>query len=328
MDTKASILIVDDNPEFRKCLSDILRAKGYAPIAAVKGKTALDKVKKEMPAVALIDLKLPDMDGLEVMREIKKRSPGTECIVLTGYASQASAIEAVNLGAYSYMQKPYDVEQLVVTIRRAIEKREAEEALKGGALETVEALSSIVEANDPYTAGHSAGVTEIAMEIAQEMGLMDGQLDTLRIAGLLHDVGKVGIPSSVLNKPSGLTQAEWVMIQAHPIVSAQTAERVAAFRDAVPVIRHHHERWDGTGYPDGLKGGDIPLLARILAVADGFQAMTSERPYRRARTEEEALAELERGAATQWDSAVVKVFLKLRKPPTKRKGKAKRKRRK
>jgi len=328
MDKNPTILIVDDDPGLRKTLSDILRAKGYAPIAAVKGKTAVNRVKKETPAVAVIDLKLPDMDGLEVMREIKKRSPGTECIVLTGYASQASAIEAVNLGAYSYMQKPYDVEQLEVTIRRANEKREAEEALDSTALETLEAVSSIVEANDPYTSGHSATVGEIAIEIAQEMGLRPSQLDTLRIAGPLHDVGKVGIPSSVLNKPTGLTQAEWVMIQTHPIVSAQTAERVIAFKDAVPVIRHHHERCDGTGYPDGLKGDDIPLLARILAVADGFQAMISERPYRRARTEEEALAELQKGAGTQWDPEVVKVFLKLRKPPTRRKGKGKRKRKK
>jgi len=573
MDTKATILIVDDDPKFRKILSDILRDKGYVPLAAVKGKTALDRVKEGRPVVALIDLKLSDMDGLEVMREIKKCSPGTECIVLTGYASQKSAVEAVNMGAYGYMQKPYDVEQLVVTIRRAIEKREAEEALRkseekyrqlienaqegiwaidveakttfvnervaeilgysvdemlgsslfsfmdeGGValakyyferrkqgikerhdfeflrkdgtrvytsleaspimddggdfvgvlafvaditerkkaeealreseeqyrdlyeeapiaylsvgvdgrilranrgavellgygmdelvgravfdlyadtptgkakaqklflrfragaeirgeelemrradgrlvwislsvrpirdtkgqvvgsrsmvvditerkraeephkratLETLEALSQLVEASDPYTSGHSARVTEMAIKIAQEMGLRNRHLDTLRIAGPLHDVGKVGIPSSVLNKPAGLTQAEWVMVQAHPEVSAKVAQQVTAFEAAVPVIRHHHERWDGTGYPEGLKGEDIPLLARILAVADGFEAMISERPYRRARTEEEALAELEKGAGTQWDPEVVKAFLRVRKRPAKGKG--------
>jgi len=205
------------------------------------------------------------------------------------------------------------------------ERKRAEEPLKRAAFETLEALSRLVEANDPYTSGHSAMVNEIAITIAQKMELMDSQLDTLGIAGPLHDVGKVGIPSSVLNKPTGLTEAEWVMIRAHPRVSANVAQQVTAFAAAVPAIRHHHERWDGTGYPDGLKGDDIPLLARILAVADGFQAMTSERPYRRARTEEETLAELQKGAGTQWDPEVVKVFLKLRKPPTKRKGKGKRK---
>jgi len=200
---------------------------------------------------------------------------------------------------------------LQLTSRDITERKRAEEALRSAAVETLEAVSSIVEANDPYTAGHSARVTELAIEIARKMGLRDGQIETLRIAGFLHDVGKVGIPGNVLNKPARLTQAEWLMIQAHPVVSAQTAERVAAFEDAVPAIRHHHERWDGTGYPDGLKGEEIPLLARILAVADGYDAMTSERPYRRALTEEEVLAELEEGAGTQWDSQVVDVLVKM-----------------
>jgi len=216
----------------------------------------------------------------------------------------------------------------VAVIREITKQKRAEEPLKSAAFETLGALSRLVEANDPYTSGHSTTVTEVAIQIAQEMGLRDGQLDTLRIAGPLHDVGKVGIPSSVLNKPTGLTEAEWVMIRAHPQVSANVAQQVTAFQVAVPVIRHHHERWDGRGYPDGLQEGDIPLLARILAVADGFQAMTSERPYRRARSEEEALAELEKGAGTQWDPEVVKIFLKLRKPPAKQKSMDKRKRRK
>lgn len=199
------------------------------------------------------------------------------------------------------------------------ERKRAEEAVKSVARETVEAVSSIVEANDPYTAGHSARLTELAVEIATEMGLGEDPLHTLRVAGPLHDLGKVGIPSSVLNKPAGLTQAEWVMIQSHPVVSAQTAERVAAFKDAVPVIRHHHERWDGTGYPNGLKGDDIPLLARIVAVADGFEALTSNRPYRSAMSEEEALVTLKEGAGNQWDPQIVKTFLKMRKAKGKRK---------
>lgn len=199
------------------------------------------------------------------------------------------------------------------------EGKRVEEPLKSATFETLGALSQLVEANDPYTSGHSAGVTEIAVKIAQEMGLSTRQVDALCIAGPLHDVGKVGIPSSVLNKPTGLTQAEWVMIQAHPEVSASVAQQVTAFKGAVSVIRHHHERWDGTGYPDGLEGEDISLLARILAVADGFQAMTSNRPYRSAMSEEEALATLKEGAGSQWDPQVVKIFLKMRKAKGKRK---------
>jgi PAS domain S-box-containing protein len=190
------------------------------------------------------------------------------------------------------------------------ERKRAEEALKNATLETLKALSQVIEANDPYTAGHSARVTEIALRIASEMSLGEDQLDILHIAGLLHDLGKVGIPESVLNKPSKLTRVEWLMIQAHPVISAQTAEQVTAFRAAVPAIRHHHERWDGTGYPDRLAGESIPLLARILAVADSFEAMTSRRAYRRARTQEEAVAELARGAGSQWDPATVDAFLR------------------
>jgi PAS domain S-box-containing protein len=191
------------------------------------------------------------------------------------------------------------------------ERKQAEQALKEAALQTLDALAGIEEANDPYTAGHSTRVTELALRIATEMGLGEDELNVLRIAGPLHDMGKIGITQSVLNKPSKLTQAEWLMIRAHPVMSAETAERVVAFRDAVPAIRHHHERWDGTGYPDGLKEEHIPLPARILAVADAFEAMTSERPYRGPLTQDEALAELRTGAGTQWDPDAVKALLRI-----------------
>jgi HD-GYP domain-containing protein (c-di-GMP phosphodiesterase class II) len=133
----------------------------------------------------------------------------------------------------------------------------------------------------------------------------------LRVAALLHDIGKIGIPDSALNKPARLTSAEFLMVKAHPVITAQIVGKIEALAHLVPIIRHHHERWDGTGYPDGLKGDDIPLLARILAVADGFEAMTSERPYRRARSEEEALAELKKCAGSQWDPKVVEAFLQM-----------------
>ena len=191
------------------------------------------------------------------------------------------------------------------------ERKEAESALKSASLETLETMSRLVEASDPYTAGHSKRVTELAVQIAKEMGIPDDQIEVLRTAGFLHDLGKVGIPDTVLNKPTRLTQAEQVMIQHHPVLSAETSERVAAFKEAVPVIRHHHENWDGTGYPNGLRGEEIPLLARILSVADSYDAMTSERPYRRARTTQEALAEMDRCSGSQWDPTVVEAFVRL-----------------
>jgi len=192
----------------------------------------------------------------------------------------------------------------------AIENAQAYQRLKTQNLETISALATAVEAKDPYTSGHSEEVTQFAIAIAGKMGLSNDEIEDLRVAALLHDIGKIGIPDSVLNKPARLTSAEFLMIKAHPAIAAEIVGKIEALAHLVPSIRHHHERWDGTGYPDGLKGKEIPLGARILAVADGFEAMTSERPYRRARTEEEALAELEKGAGTQWDPQVVEVFVK------------------
>ncbi len=192
----------------------------------------------------------------------------------------------------------------------AIENAQAYERLKTLNLETISALAAAVEAKDPYTSGHSEKVTQFAIAIAEKLGLTNDEIEDLRVGALLHDIGKIGIPDSVLNKPARLTSAEFLMIKAHPAIAAEIVGKIEALAHLVPIIRHHHERWDGTGYPDGLKGGDIPLLARILAVADGFEAMTSERPYRRARTEEEALAELQKGAGTQWDPQVAEVFVK------------------
>ena len=191
------------------------------------------------------------------------------------------------------------------------ERKHAEEALRKASLETLQTMSQLVEVNDPYTAGHSKRVTELAVEIAREMGLDAGQLETLRIAGYLHDLGKVGIPGTVLNKPSRLTRSEWVMIRHHPEISAQASRNVAAFKDAVPAIRSHHENWDGNGYPDGIKGEEIPLLARILAVADTYDAMTSERPYRKALTNQQAREELENSAGSRLDPHIVQVFIKM-----------------
>ena len=191
------------------------------------------------------------------------------------------------------------------------ERKQAEEALRKASLETLQTMSQLVEINDPYTAGHSKRVTELAVEIAREMGLDGGQLETLRIAGYLHDLGKVGIPGTVLNKPSRLTRSEWVMIRHHPEISAQASRNVAAFKDAVPVIRFHHESWDGSGYPDGIKGEDIPLLARILAVADTYDAMTSERPYRKALTNQQAIEELENCSGSRLDPHIVQVFINM-----------------
>ena len=620
MNAKRTILIVDDDPKVRKTLSDILRVRGYAPIAAATGKAALDRVEEETPAVALIDLKLEDISGLEVMRGIKECSPGTECIVLTGYATQASAIEAVNLGAYSYVQKPYDVEQLLVTVRRAIEKREAAEALreseqekslvlsslselvthqdkdlrviwanraaaesvdslpeqlvglhcyeiwhgrsepcvgcpvikaietgqlqeaeittpdgrvwfirgcpvreassdisgavevmleiterkraqeeirrhlerievlreidraitstldltgvldiileelervlpyhsaavfllsdgtarlaagrgfpdmeralqvsfpvkedaltrevlqekrplaladaqaderflsrggteyarswigvpliaKGGTVgfltidhrepgvydeesaETAEAFASqvaiaienarlyeeaqrelaerkraeeelqrtleklrealggiiqtvalTVETKDPYTAGHQRRVANLARAIATEMGLSPEQIEGIRMAGGIHDIGKISIPAAILSKPTRLTEFEWGIIKMHSQVGYDILKKIEFPWPVAQIVLQHHERLDGSGYPQGLSGKDILMKARILAVADVVEAMASFRPYRPARGIDKALEEISQNRGILYDADAVDACLKL-----------------
>jgi len=193
----------------------------------------------------------------------------------------------------------------------AIENAHAYQTLEDQNLQIITALATAIEARDPYTSGHSQKVTEYATATGEKMGLSEEEVETLRLVGLLHDIGKMGIPDSVLNKPSQLTAAEYAMVNTHPVISAEIVGKIEAMAHLVPLIKHHHERHDGRGYPDGLKGEDIPLQARILAVADGFEAMTSERPYRSRKSREEAVEELKGGAGTQWDPEVVKAFLEV-----------------
>ncbi len=436
------VLIVDDDPRFRKVLYDILQGKGYIPISVATGRAALDRAADRVPSVALIDLRLEDMSGLEVMGEIKKCSPTTQCILLTGYASQASAIEAINLGAYSYVQKPYDLEQLLITVRRAIEKREAgrdlqeseekyrtlvEQANDGivivqdgllkyanprlteitgytieevmdtpfinyiypderptavdryhrrmageevstiyesairhregrrvevelnagtttfeGKLadliiirditerkrverelqqslkklrraldDTVHTLTSVIEMRDPYTAGHQRRVTELACAIARGMGLSEDRIEGLRMAGLIHDIGKISIPAEVLSKPGKLNELEWGMIKTHPEVGYNILKSVEFPWPVAQIVLQHHERMNGSGYPQGLSGDEIMLEARILAVADVVEAMASHRPYRGPLGVDEALEEISQKRGTLYAIEVVGTCLKL-----------------
>lgn len=168
-----------------------------------------------------------------------------------------------------------------------------------------------IETRDPYASGYSFKVTQSAIAITERMKLPAGEIDNLRLVGPLHDLGKITVPESILNKPSTLNETERALVATHPMIGANLIATIDAPAHLLPAVRHHHERYDGTGYPDGLEGEDISLFARILAVADGFEAMTAERPYRFAKSQEEAVEELKAGAGSQWDPKVVEVFLKV-----------------
>jgi PAS domain S-box-containing protein/putative nucleotidyltransferase with HDIG domain len=443
MDEAIGVLVVDDDQALSRTLADILQAKGYIPTAVGTGKAALEQLEHGMPPVAVIDLRLPDIDGLEVLQRIKKESPDTECIVLTGYASESSAIEAINLGAYSYIRKPYDVDQLLLTIQRAAERKAAEQALReseeqyrelvenasdiiftsdleghftssnpaasrvyGYTLEeilqlnvadivdpeylplllrrirpksqsphhtepfqlltkskdgnpvwvevstrlvlrdsqpagvegiarditarkqaqeelqrsverlqrtleqTVHSLATAVETRDPYTAGHQRRVADLASAMAVELRLPEHQARGVYMAGLIHDVGKMHIPAEILSKPTRLTEVEWNLVKTHPRVGHDILNSIEFPWPVAQIVLQHHERIDGSGYPQGLSGEDILLEARILAVADVVEAMASHRPYRPARALEEALQEIEANKGTLYDADAVDACLK------------------
>lgn len=197
----------------------------------------------------------------------------------------------------------------------SIENARAYQNLKTLNQQIIETLVAAIEIRDPYTSGHSFKVTQWAIAIAERMELSPEEIANLQLVGPLHDLGKIAIPDGILNKASALNNAEQMLVAAHPMIGANLIAKIDALAPFVPIIRHHHERYDGTGYPDKFKGEDIPLLSRILAVADGFEAMTAERPYRSAKSQEEAAEELKVGAGTQWDPKVVEVFLKVLQEP-------------
>jgi PAS domain S-box-containing protein/putative nucleotidyltransferase with HDIG domain len=209
-----------------------------------------------------------------------------------------------------YNGRPADM----AIIRDITHLKKTMKKLKKTSLEMLEALSSLVEDNDPYTAGHSSRVAELSVMVARELKLEDKQVETLKTAAYLHDLGKVGIPGSILNKPTRLSTAERIMINTHPLIGSRSIENISSFKEISRIILHHHERWDGTGYPSQLKGEMTPLLSRIIAVADSFEAMTSERPYRpNFYSDDKAFAILREGSGSQWDPRIVSSFIKAHK---------------
>jgi len=442
MNAGHAVLIVDDDADFRENLSGILGKEGYAPVTAATGREALRCARENEIAVALIDLRLQDMCGVDVLKAIKECSPMTEGIFVTGYASQSSAIDAVNLQAYRYVEKPFDIGKLLGMIGRAVEKRELARAfresekryralfegsrdaifitsegngfievnqasldllgyaraelmnLRPGAIfqtpgdfraidreirnrgsikdyeaaflrsdgegvmclissterlasdgsireyqtivkditrqkddqqkleNTLELLrknlngiimlvSRVVEKRDPYTAGHQRRVTDLARTIAQEMNLPGTQVDAIRIAGSIHDIGKILIPVEILNKPGNLSEIEMSMLKAHSRIGYDTLKEIEWPYPVPEIVLQHHERMDGSGYPKGLLGHDILIEARILAVADVVESMSSHRPYRPALGVEVALDEITKNRGTLYDPDVADACQRL-----------------
>ncbi len=330
------VLIVDDDRQVRDVLHEIFLSHGYKCTLATDGREGLELFQATRPPLTVTDVKMPVMDGLEFLRRIRGLDPDAAVIMLTGVGDVKTAIESLKVGAYDFIIKPVNVEELLIAAERAAERRQllierreyqatlerrVEEATRDLARTlrelqdtyraTLEALGSALDTRDVGTEAHSRRVHGYALTIARAHGVPEPEIKDIEHGVLLHDIGKIGIPDAILLKPGPLTPEEWIIMRTHPEVGRRLIERIPFLRGAVPVVYHHHERWDGSGYPLGLKGEAIPLGARIFAVADALDAMTFDRPYSKAVPFEAARREIQRCAGGHFDPAVVRTFLSI-----------------
>lgn len=325
------VLIVDDEAAIRQLLSRKLTQEGYRCEEASSAEQALDMLAANCACLVILDIKMPGMSGIELLPEIKLTHPDIAVIMATAVTEVSIAIQCLKQGADDYICKPFNLDEVALGVQRALEKRhlqlkireyqqyleekveEQTGEIRKLFLGAIEALVCALEAKDRYTGGHSRRVTETALALGRDLGLSADDMENLRWGSLLHDVGKIAVDQLIQNKPGRLTHEEYEHIMIHAHVGAGIVQPVVNER-VVEMIEHHHDHYDGSGLHQVVAGSDIPLAARILAVADAFDAMTSNRPYRPAMSREEALAEIKRCRTTQFDPAVVEAFLGIMNP--------------
>lgn len=324
------LLVVDDEEFIRSIIRERLEIEGISVDEAQNGNHALAKLDTGSYSVLLTDIRMPEMDGVALLQEVSHRFPEMARIVMTAHAELETAIAALKNGAFDYILKPFSFDILFITLRNALQKqsmeiqlRDYQANLEGKVKEQTDLINSMylrsihslikaLEAKDLCTRGHSQRVTLYSMFIATHLGLPPADLEEMRYAAILHDLGKIGVSETILNKPGPLTSEEFAEVLRHPEVATRILSPIPLFRNILPVILHHHERFDGKGYPGRIAGKEIPLHSRIMAIADTFDAMTSTRAYRPALSEEEASTEILRCAGTQFDPEIASFFLSVK----------------
>jgi len=324
----ANCLVVDDEPGVRRSLARMLQAQGFQCFEAGTGLEALDLLERigETPLI-VSDMRMPELDGIGFLEAVRRRYPDTSVIMLTGLSDTTTAVDCLHLGAADFLLKPISMNELQARVARALEKRalvlqnryyqenlerrvhEQAQRIQELFLQGVQMLARALEAKDAYTRGHSIRVSHYSVTTARLLGFAGEELDQIRLGGELHDIGKIGTREAVLHKAGTLTADEFGQIKEHPALGEQMLSPLARDTPAVlRCVRSHHERLDGHGFPDGLVGDEVPIEARIIAVADSFDAMTTNRPYRSPWEPDDAVAELRRVSGTQLDPAVVEAF--------------------
>lgn len=313
------IIAVDDEEGIIDSLSIFLKRSGYEFTGVTDVMEAIEKVKNEHFDLMILDFIMTPIHGDQVVEEIRKFNKELYILLLTGHKDLAPPLETIRkLDIQGYCEKSDKFDQLLLLIESGIksiaqmnEIKKINKELENSYLESVETLRYTVEAKDTYTRGHSDRVSEISVLIGKKVNLSEKDLKLLKIGGLFHDIGKIGVPDNILLKESKLTDDEYSEIKNHPSIGAHILSTATIFKDMIPIVKHHHERYDGHGYPSQLQGDAIPYLARIAAIADSFDAMTSRRTYRDSLPLETVIAEFEKCKGTQFDPELTDVFLDI-----------------
>lgn len=309
----ARILVVDDQPTIAGLMSQLLAMSGYDVVTATDAQQAEAEVRRQAPDLILSDVRMPGKSGYEFCRELKG-DPATRLIpfvLITGLSDSSDKVRGIEAGADDFLNKPVLAEELKARVKSLLRVKEFTDEL-----ETVDSvlctLGLIVEGRDPYTEGHCERLSEGAANLGRHLGLDEDSLLALRRGGFLHDLGKIAVPDTILKKGSDLTAVEWQVMKQHPIIGENICRPLKSLRLVLPIIRHHHEHVDGSGYPDGLRAGEIPLLPRVLQVVDVYDALRTARPYKPALSHEQAaLTMREEARQGLWDADLVNEFFSM-----------------
>ena len=315
-DDAGEILVVDDGLEFSAAVTRLLTARGYHVSTAVDGAQALASIGENQPDVVLLDVMMPGLDGFEICRQIK-RNPRTRLVpvvLVTGLTSREDRMRGIEVGADDFLAKPPDWQELMARVQSLVRLKRATDDLES-AESVMVSLAMAIEIRDPYTKGHCQRLANYAAALGESLHLSEEDIEALHLGGFLHDLGKISIPDSVLLKPGPLSDDEMTVMKQHPIVGARLCEGLRSLRRVHPIVRHHHERLDGTGYPDGLMRDEIPLLAQVLSIVDIYDALTTPGPYRRAVRRDEACAILLSESSRGWrNEDLVQEFFAIGRP--------------
>src|SRR6202158_6349825 len=301
-----TVLVADDQAANRELLEELLTAQGYKVIAVPDGAAAVEQLTRTQVDLVLLDVMMPYLNGFEVCEKIKS-NPETyliPVILITALSDKQDRLQGIKVGADDFLSRPVDRTELLARVRSLLKLKQRTDELER-AESVLFTLARSIEGKDPYTHGHCERLAEYSASLGEHLKLSEDQITALRRAGVVHDIGKIAIPDSIILKPSSLSPDEWKLMREHPVVGERICAPLKSFRSVLPIIRHHHEKLDGSGYPDGLRGDAIPLTARILQIVDVYDALTTERPYKKALTITDALQTMKQEVAKGWWDAHV-----------------------